>query len=58
MKKCLNCFVLFIVFTSFAKAQTKSDETMVRGIPDAFTAAWAKHDGHKLAKIIARMWIL
>jgi hypothetical protein len=58
MKKCLNCFVLFIVFTSFAKAQTKSDEIMVRGIPDAFTAAWAKHDGINWAKSWPRMWIL
>jgi uncharacterized protein (TIGR02246 family) len=54
MKKYLNCLVLFIVFTSFAKAQTKSDEIMVRGIPDAFTAAWAEHDGHKLGKIMAK----
>jgi uncharacterized protein (TIGR02246 family) len=53
MKKCLSCLVLILVFITYAKAQMKSDETMVRGVPYAFTAAWAKHDGHELAKIMA-----
>jgi uncharacterized protein (TIGR02246 family) len=53
MKKCFSCLVLILVFITYAKAQMKSDETMVRGVPYAFTAAWAKHDGHELAKIMA-----
>ena len=52
MKSCLSCLVLIFVFMTYAKAQTKSDEAMVREIPHAFTAAWARHDGHELAKIM------
>jgi uncharacterized protein (TIGR02246 family) len=37
----------------FANAQTKSDEEAVRALPRAFCAAWAKHDGHELAAIMA-----
>jgi len=53
MKNSLSCLALIFAFITYAKAQTKSDETMVRGVPHAFTAAWAKHDGHELAKIMA-----
>ena len=34
-------------------AQTKSDEEAVRALPRAFCDAWAKHDGHQLASIMA-----
>jgi uncharacterized protein (TIGR02246 family) len=34
-------------------AQNQSDETAVHNIPQAFAAAWAKHDGHQLAKIMS-----
>jgi len=34
-------------------AQTKSDEEAVRALPRAFCEAWAKHDGHQLAAIMA-----
>ncbi len=34
-------------------AQTKADEEPVRKLPQAFCDAWAKHDGHELAKIMA-----
>ena len=34
-------------------AQTKVDEEAVRKLPQAFSDAWAKHDGHELAKIMA-----
>jgi uncharacterized protein (TIGR02246 family) len=37
----------------FASAQTSSDEEAVRALPRAFCAAWAKHDGHELAGIMA-----
>jgi uncharacterized protein (TIGR02246 family) len=53
MKNCLSCLVLIFVFMAYAEGQTKSDEAMVLGVPHAFTAAWAKHDGHELAKIMA-----
>ncbi len=36
-----------------ANAQTKSDEEVLRKLPQAFSDAWAKHDGHELAKIMA-----
>ena len=34
-------------------SQTKPDEQAVSKIPQAFAEAWAKHDGHELAKIMA-----
>jgi uncharacterized protein (TIGR02246 family) len=33
--------------------QTKNDEEAVRNLPHAFCDAWAKHDGHDLARIMA-----
>jgi uncharacterized protein (TIGR02246 family) len=36
-----------------ANAQNRSDEAAVRNIPQLFAAAWAKHDGHELAKIMS-----
>src|SRR5580692_11661977 len=44
---------LFVVVIPPAKAQTKADEEAVRRLPQAFSDAWAKHDGHELAKIMA-----
>lgn len=34
-------------------AQTKVDEEAVRRLPQSFCDAWAKHDGHELAKVMA-----
>lgn len=34
-------------------AQTKADEDAVRKLPQAFCDAWAKHDGHELAKMMS-----
>ncbi len=36
-----------------AGAQGKADEEAVRKIPQAFAAAWAKHDGQQLSLIMA-----
>jgi hypothetical protein len=36
-----------------AHAQSKTDEASVRNVPQAFAAAWAKHDGQQLAKIMS-----
>jgi uncharacterized protein (TIGR02246 family) len=36
-----------------AHAANPNDEAAVRNIPQAFAAAWATHDGHELAKLMA-----
>jgi hypothetical protein len=38
---------------NLAQAQTSQDEKVVRELPHAFADAWAKHDGHELAKFMA-----
>jgi hypothetical protein len=45
--------LLFFVtaLTPIARAQT--DDEAVRKLPQAFCDAWAKHDGHQLATIMA-----
>jgi uncharacterized protein (TIGR02246 family) len=53
MKKCSFYFVVIFVFIVSAHAQTKSDEAAVRDVPQKFITAWAKHDGHELAKIMS-----
>jgi uncharacterized protein (TIGR02246 family) len=54
MKRRLRYLLLLLLFVPcFARAQNKSDEDAVRAIPQAFVAAWAKHDGHQLAAIMA-----
>ncbi|HXY23905.1 MAG TPA: SgcJ/EcaC family oxidoreductase [Candidatus Acidoferrum sp.] len=52
MKRLFGGF-LFLLFAVAANAQTKSDEEAVSKLPQAFCDAWAKHDGHELAKIMA-----
>ena len=54
MKATLGLLSLMaFAFGNFAQAQTKQDEKAVRELPLAFSNAWAKHDGHELAKIMA-----
>jgi uncharacterized protein (TIGR02246 family) len=36
-----------------ASAQSSADEQAIRALPQSFCAAWAKHDGHALAGIMA-----
>ncbi len=43
----------FMVAAPHVSAQTNPDEVAVRKLPQSFCAAWAKHDGHELAKIMA-----
>lgn len=45
--------VVLLLFAAGANAQSKADEEAVRKLPQAFCEAWAKHDGHELAKIMA-----
>ena len=46
-------FLGFLAAPTNTIAQTKADEEAVRKLPQAFCDAWAKHDGHELAKIMA-----
>jgi uncharacterized protein (TIGR02246 family) len=45
--------LLLFVTCSNLSGQTKANEEAVRGLPQTFCDAWAKHDGHELAKIMA-----
>ncbi|HEY6946758.1 MAG TPA: SgcJ/EcaC family oxidoreductase [Candidatus Acidoferrum sp.] len=47
------CGLVLLLLAASANAQTKADEEAVRKLPQAFCDAWAKHDGHELAKIMA-----
>jgi len=53
--KCLLIASLCLLFTPTpnALAQAKTDEEALRKLPQEFCDAWAKHDGHALAKIMA-----
>jgi uncharacterized protein (TIGR02246 family) len=44
--------IVLLVIGSDLHPQTKADEEAVRKLPQAFSEAWAKHDGHELAKIM------
>lgn len=48
-----NLLVALLAVQGTLYAQTKADEAAVRNVPQAFAAAWAKHDGHQLAKIMS-----
>jgi uncharacterized protein (TIGR02246 family) len=50
----VSLVLLFFHLFNFAlHAQTKPDEEAVRNLPRSFSAAWANHNGHELAKIMA-----
>ena len=50
MKQLLgNLLVALLVAECTVRAQSKTDEAAVHNVPQAFAAAWAKHDGHQLA---------
>ena len=51
--KRLFLIVAVLSYGMVANAQTKSDEEALRALPRAFCGAWAKHDGHQLATIMA-----
>lgn len=54
MKNPLLCVALASLLASTpAAAQEKADEKALRELPIAFSTAWAKHDGHALASIMA-----
>ena len=45
--------VLALAAIPAAQAQTRADEEAVRNLPQAFSAAFNKHDGHQPAQIMA-----
>jgi uncharacterized protein (TIGR02246 family) len=54
MRYLLSATVWFVLAsTSNVLAQSKADEEAVSKLPQEFCDAWAKHDGHALAKIMA-----
>ena len=55
MKNLIYGIALLLVCAtgSGLNAQTKADEEAVRKLPQSFCDAWAKHDGHALASIMA-----
>lgn len=54
MRNLIRGLVLLLFVTSSTLfAQTKLDDEAVRKLPQSFCDAWAKHDGHELAKIMA-----
>ena len=46
-------WLLMIASGAAAAAQSNQDEDALRNLPRAFCEAWAKHDGHDLAMIMA-----
>ena len=53
MKSLALAFLLFVAAAAPVGAQTKADDEAVRKLPDTFRDAWATHDGHELAKMMA-----
>src|SRR5262249_52718193 len=54
MRNLVGYQILLLLVTSLSlDGQTKVDEEGVRKLPQSFCDAWAKHDGHELAKIMA-----
>jgi len=54
MKSLLAAVLAFnLAAPSTVIAHTKSDETAIRNVPQAFCAAWNRHDGHALARVMA-----
>jgi uncharacterized protein (TIGR02246 family) len=53
--KCLLIAFLWFFLSSISNvlAQSKTDQEAVARLPQEFCDAWAKHDGHALAKIMA-----
>lgn len=49
-----GAILVFLIAGTNGQAQNQAvEERAVRNLPQAFCDAWAKHDGHELAKIMA-----
>src|SRR5712692_2778376 len=54
MRNLVATLVLLLVMAGLSlNAQTKTDEEVLRKLPQTHCDAWNKHDGHELAKIMA-----
>ena len=54
MRNLVGYPILLLLLTSLSlDGQTKVDEEAVRKLPQSFCDAWARRDGHELAKIMA-----
>ena len=54
MKLLLRNLLVGLLFANcVVHAQEKADKAAVGNIPQAFAAAWAKHDGHQLAMVMS-----
>ena len=53
MRLLRHLLIALLIVPCSANAQNQSDEAAVRNIPQLFAAAWAKHNGHELAKIMS-----
>jgi uncharacterized protein (TIGR02246 family) len=49
----LAAIAVLLTTTTLVHAQTKSDETTVQNLPGDFCAAFNRHDGHRLAQLMA-----
>src|SRR5215467_2583222 len=53
MRNLVGTLILVLVLKSLSlDAQTEVDEQTIRKLPQSFCDAWAKRDGHELAKIM------
>lgn len=53
MKRLFAIFPVLALAAFPMRAQSKADQDAVRKLPQAFCDAWATHDGHELAKLMA-----
>jgi uncharacterized protein (TIGR02246 family) len=54
MKRVFRSLLIALLIAEYTvHAQSKTDEAAVRNVPQAFAAAWAKHDGHQLAQTMS-----
>ena len=53
MRLLRNLMFAVLLLPCAARAQSPSDEAAIRNIPQQFAAAWAKHSGHELAKLMS-----
>src|SRR5271163_4644403 len=54
MKHMLRNLLVVLLFAGcIVHAQEKTDRVAVGNVPQAFAAAWAKHDGHQLAMVMS-----
>jgi len=53
MARIATAVIILLLATVSAHAQNRLDEEMVHNLPQAFCAAFSKHDGHQLAQLMA-----